>query len=364
MRSPALDGLRGFACLLVLLFHYVSSPIWRPAPGSALSWIKAIASMGWCGVDIFFVLSGFLLGGRCLERVSTPNYFRDFYLRRMLRILPLYFFFLLVGHLSLSLVFHEEKFHWINRPSPVWPFLIQLQNIQMALQQKLGPYWLSGTWSLAVEEHFYLLLPWLIYWSRSSRFFVHLLLSLIASSILFRGVLWLLIEDDGLPNYILTPSRWDALFIGVLGAWLFKRPSFTLWLRSNPKKLWLLSALLPVMLSIFLMPGVESIEESLRVFMYTLIALCALALLFLSLVSEGAMRFFSWAPLRFVGELSYPLYLIHPLVFGLVSTTLLGRKPFFTSPSQLWVSGVCFVIVLGLSWILHRLIERPLLAAR
>src|SRR5579863_2380246 len=82
-RISELDGLRGMAILLVVLYHYLS---WTH--GTRMPWLKGIFAIGWSGVDLFFVLSGFLIGGILLDARESPNYFKTFYARRALRILP------------------------------------------------------------------------------------------------------------------------------------------------------------------------------------------------------------------------------------------------------------------------------------
>ena len=98
-RIPQLDGLRGVAIALVVVFHYVNFAVESGAPG----WVKLLirpTSLGWSGVDLFFVLSGFLIGGILLDARESRNYFRVFYRRRACRILPLYFAFLAAATLA------------------------------------------------------------------------------------------------------------------------------------------------------------------------------------------------------------------------------------------------------------------------
>src|SRR5882724_11376744 len=93
-RVPELDGLRGVAILLVLLFHYIS--LEGPTKtGSWSSFLQRIVIMGWTGVDLFFVLSGFLIGGILIDVRGSPNYFKTFYARRFFRIIPIYYLWIL-----------------------------------------------------------------------------------------------------------------------------------------------------------------------------------------------------------------------------------------------------------------------------
>src|SRR5882672_5687186 len=88
-RIPALDGLRGVAILMVLLNHFL--PDRNYAPSRVMTWLSNAARSGWAGVDLFFVLSGFLITGILIEAKASPHYFRNFYMRRVLRIFPLYY---------------------------------------------------------------------------------------------------------------------------------------------------------------------------------------------------------------------------------------------------------------------------------
>ena len=89
-RILALDGIRGLAMILVLVWHFLSCQV-RTTPGSSIAYMMKLLSYSWAGVDLFFVLSGFLIGGILLDQRSSPNYFIPFYLRRACRIFPLYY---------------------------------------------------------------------------------------------------------------------------------------------------------------------------------------------------------------------------------------------------------------------------------
>jgi len=109
-RIAQLDGIRGIAILLVLVWHYFSVQV-HPDPGSTLSYIVRASSLAWSGVDLFFVLSGFLIAGILLDNRDTSNFFRIFYLRRVSRIFPLYFLLLgLFIWLSHTAIFTSPAF--------------------------------------------------------------------------------------------------------------------------------------------------------------------------------------------------------------------------------------------------------------
>ena len=153
---PALDGLRGVAILMVLWFHYYG-PIYKFCASPFDRFIVLTINTGWMGVDLFFALSGFLITGILLDAKGAPHYFRNFYARRALRIFPIYYGFLFV------ILIVIPRFHQYS------PGLAQTVRDQAWLwlygtniATTFFPIKLAGflhTWSLAVEEHFYLVWP-------------------------------------------------------------------------------------------------------------------------------------------------------------------------------------------------------------
>jgi peptidoglycan/LPS O-acetylase OafA/YrhL len=163
-RIPELDGLRGIGIGLILVYHYLLLAI-LPAPGSLLWYFQASGRLAWTGVDLFFVLSGFLIGGILLDARESSNYFQVFYMRRFYRIVPLYaaclFIVLVLTRFILPLV--SPRIHWVAvERIPSYAYALFIQNFWMAKQNTLGAFGLAVTWSLAIEEQFYLTLPILI----------------------------------------------------------------------------------------------------------------------------------------------------------------------------------------------------------
>ena len=161
-RVSQLDGVRGVAILLVLVWHYFGAQV-VAEPKSILHYCTHALSLTWSGVDLFFVLSGFLIAGILLDHHNTSNYFRVFYLRRVCRIFPLYFLLLaLFLCLSATNLSTSPSFRWLlHDPFPIWSYATFTQNILMGARGGFGPHWLGITWSLAVEEQFYLFVPFL-----------------------------------------------------------------------------------------------------------------------------------------------------------------------------------------------------------
>jgi len=145
---PELDGLRGVAILMVLLFHFGGPPI------NLCTWLL---SYGWAGVDLFFVLSGFLITTILLNTKDSPQYFSSFYGRRVLRIFPLYF-------MALALYFHVEMPWLVSHKQATavsvgdqlwcWFYLLNWHDVTAGINGNL-----SHLWSLSIEEQFYLVWP-------------------------------------------------------------------------------------------------------------------------------------------------------------------------------------------------------------
>jgi peptidoglycan/LPS O-acetylase OafA/YrhL len=154
---PELDGLRGFAVGLVLVRHF-----WPNA--GFLSAAAPLADLGWIGVDLFFVLSGFLITGILMDSIGRPDYYQRFYKRRAFRIFPLYYAFLLL--MFLFLAFWRQGYY-LQRlrsewGSPLW-FVVYLANFVSAYSGKLVPFGpLGPLWSLQIEEQFYVFFPVLV----------------------------------------------------------------------------------------------------------------------------------------------------------------------------------------------------------
>jgi len=208
---PVLDGLRGIAILLVLGTHFAQGGHHNPV----LKIFFAVTSFGWSGVDLFFVLSGFLITRILLSAKGAKGYFRNFYMRRVLRIFPLYY-----GVLGASLVLAPL---FVQGPKPglsqLWLWLYG-QNLREALtgmpsvmQNPLGLYF-GHFWSLAVEEHFYLVWPAIVLFSSLST--LKRVCGVIVVCALFMRIGAVLVGATVDVVHDATPFRMDALAIGGL----------------------------------------------------------------------------------------------------------------------------------------------------
>jgi peptidoglycan/LPS O-acetylase OafA/YrhL len=203
-----IDGLRAIAILLVVGWHYLGA---SDGPQS-LPWRMFI--FGRSGVDLFFVLSGYLITSILLNNRSSPNYFSAFYGRRAFRILPIYGVMLMIFFAGkLSGVGHSLFVGAL----PWWSYAVGLQNIWMTIDQTYGAIWLAGTWSLAIEEQFYLLFPLIVLWLPPAALPRFLIATLILCPI---GRIISYQAGDAFGYYVLMPLRADILAVGALIAWL------------------------------------------------------------------------------------------------------------------------------------------------
>jgi len=212
-----LDGLRGIAIILVLLFHAFLELKWD---SPAISAVAKVPTAGWVGVDVFFVLSGFLITGILLDTKSNFAYFRNFYARRALRIFPVYYLVMATVFLVLPLfgLFTTDGLRLIqSRQLWLWS---HLTNLGFVYHRKVwaSSDWLDLThlWSLAVEEQFYLFWPVIVYFL-PNRGLKIACAGCIAISFLLRFSLWQLGMRNG-ALYFPTPCRLDGLAIGALVA--------------------------------------------------------------------------------------------------------------------------------------------------
>jgi peptidoglycan/LPS O-acetylase OafA/YrhL len=353
-RLEALDGLRGLAILVVVAFHamFLDPALLGSSRPATTEWYPSLALVGWCGVDVFFVLSGFLITGILLRSKGAPGYFRNFYARRALRIFPLYY--LVVGLLLFGL----------GRPATSGAekasYLLYYQNVRYALVGE-GSFDAARlvTWSLAIEEQFYLVWPTVV-WLCSRRALARVCVAVVVGAIALR--LWLL--AGGLhTTHFLTPCRLDTLAVGAL---LALRPPPPRWL--GVALAWLgVGGLLAVARA----TG-NPFPESIPMQRWGLLAALALAIGLLTLARQPGLvaAVCRFGPLRALGQVSYCVYLVHYLVVEQVAHGVQalpdGAKQAVAAalPPQAIAAllGLCCLcgswLIAAISW---RLVEAPIL---
>jgi peptidoglycan/LPS O-acetylase OafA/YrhL len=332
-RFVQLDGLRGLAILLVI-FHNESTEY-------PLLYIDRIFANGWMGVDLFFVLSGFLITGILLDTKHSDGYFKNFYARRCLRIWPLYYSLLFFMFVVVPFLRPSEGHIVFARSSPWWAYPLYLQNFLVPIPAgAAGP--LGVTWSLAIEEQFYLVWP-LIVRSCSS-----VLLRRIAVSVVcFSPVLRLFLAAQGVIIYSNTFSRVDGLMAGALLAIVVRSADFVP--SRFLKKAWIM-----LFIALPLAFLTEALNE--RWIVFSMSALASASLVYLSLFSK--QRWLQAALnnrfMVYTGTISYGLYLLHKIPFDIAKTLSLHRYPVLIVPILL---AACYGMA-ALSW---ELFEKPFL---
>lgn len=313
----ALDGVRGVAILLVLAFHLLT-PV---AQGFGQNFAARLCQMGWVGVDLFFVLSGFLITGILLEARGSEHYFFNFYARRTVRIFPLYYAVLLGVFVILPLIGAAALLGEggrLARQDQAW-FWLYATNFRVARVDFVYRS-LNHLWSLAVEEQFYLAWPFLVAWLSGSSL-RRLCWFFIAAALAIRAGI---IFDGRFPvaAYTLMPCRVDAFGCGALVALARRRGDIatTLW---SSGRAWL--ALLAALILLFgVIQRPISTNPAIATAGYTLLALFFATSIaqVLSHPTGRASRVMSMRALTLCGTYSYALYMFHPMVHSAVHSTL------------------------------------------
>jgi len=366
-RIPELDGLRGIACLMVLVWHYfgvvdlssgamqlVSQNLGVPTPGSgsghaSVSWITML---GASGVDLFFVLSGFLISGILFDNTNSPTYFRTFFVRRVCRIFPVYYLVFLSLLLVLPLAQYLPALNiWLLRDlMPLWSYATFTQNIFMAFDSSTngGGRWIGMTWSVAVEEHFYLLFPFVVRFlsQRAVR-------DLAVLSIFGAAILRVLADKVGIWYYPLLPCRIDCMAIGVLLAYSLRQPGVAPWLRENRGRIYMAMAL-SVLGFIFFKDNMLG---------YTWIAMAFGCVLLLVVIHPETWlaSICRWSSLQKVGLLSYGIYMFHQAVNGTMHAAFFEYRPIIRDLATLGVTCVSVGLTLALALASYHLMEKHFL---
>lgn len=353
MRMPGLDLLRAIAIVWVMLFH--SFLVGGLGPDWA--WLSRY---GWMGVDLFFVLSGFLIGGQVLAPLARGERlaFGDFYLRRAFRILPAF-----LAVLAIYLLW--PGFHEAPGMEPWWKFATFTMNLSIDYGRNAA---FSHAWSLCVEEHFYLLFPllaWALMRKPAGWRFVTLGVLLVLGGILLRSAIWLhFTEADPDRNWFVeelyypTWCRLDGLLAGVALAALRQfRP--TLWERGQAHANGVLVLGLGVLaLAIWLFRDrVGLLGNSVG---WPVLALGLALLVFAGAERRSLIGRWRVPGAAWLAAVSYSLYLMHKQMYHLLESAY---------GPQLQDKGVLAFVAYGVAALaggalLHYAVERPFLRLR
>ena len=310
-------------------------------------WVEKVCIWGWAGVDLFFVLSGFLITGIILDARHKPRFYRNFYVRRILRIWPVYYLLLFLDYLLLPLVFGGfwnmldklRSGHWLA-------YIFFVQNLfAITLPGTIGP-----TWSLAIEQQFYL------FWAPiARRLRLHTLLGLLGFVLCASPFLRLAFGGRINPTH--TLAHLDGLAVGGLIA---------VGVRLLPSALdlwkWIARvALLCGLSGVFLMLSHGSAFTS------TLLAIGFGGMLLSAVLPNGFgfyQRALQWGPLVHVGKVSYGLYVMHILVFAVLG----GYVDKYLDPlgpaANLSIVAIRLIASIAFASLLWKYFEQPILGLK
>jgi len=358
-RFPALDGIRALAIILVFFAHYGGG-----AHGNfVLKVLNEVRKRGWLGVDIFFVLSGFLITGILYDTRNDSHFFSRFYARRSVRIFPVFYLTALILLLLTPIL--QLQWRWLQLT-----FLAYLGNffanhdfsLYAVLSKSHHPtadVTIGHVWSLCVEEQFYLIWP-LVVWmvrDRTKLLWTAVVLSLAALGL--RCAMCLHFPPELAEQWIVRtlPFRMDTLLLGGILALLLRGPHADRWQRASRGIFLVMSA---GVLALFLLsPDYDS--PWLLTIGYTLLALASAGLIGAT-IKPGSpeFRLFSLKPLLILGKYSYGFYIYH-LLFRMAWITLVlvpvGRKTHSLALAGIVELGSAFVVTFLVSKLSYDLFE-------
>jgi peptidoglycan/LPS O-acetylase OafA/YrhL len=353
-RAAGLDTLRGAAILAVLTHHFIHGTGVIRTP--ALHWLEQFTSHCFLGVDLFFVLSGFLIGTSLMASRGDETYFSAYFARRIGRIFPLYYCWLAIFILmtftgverlenGLPLLLRTEGVPWES-------YLTFTQNFFAAREGNWGAAWMAVTWSLAVEMHFYLLAAVAIYLV-PVRYVGVLAVAVIAAAA------WLRINGgySGFAQLVLTQVRIDMPFAGVLAAWLLFDDRIRSFVARHAATLRIVAVSLIVLFNL----NYVYFEIPTRIpFSVTLIAFTLAVIAFSQPWGTGAniaVRCVRWCGVR-----CYGIYIFHVGILGLVSSAMYGwphnSLPLYAAWRVVIVALIVTFALAAASW---KYFEKPIL---
>ncbi|MGX9393853.1 acyltransferase family protein [Nitrobacteraceae bacterium UC4446_H13] len=312
-RIKELDGIRGVAVLMVLVWHFVGC-MTVPANGGLDFALYATTIFGRTGVDLFFVLSGFLIIGILVDNREAANFFRAFYIRRIARIFPAYFLLIVVYWVCVVAIGPSPAFNAsYGLAIHLGAQVTFLYNWLMAIANGAVSSGFSVTWSIAIEEQFYLIAP-LCIWLTPRKHLIKLLLGGAALAIGLRAAFYAIGPKYSLAPYILPFTRMDCLCAGGLLALAWRTPAaFAIIKKIAPATLAILS-----MLVVLLVFCITTGNTSAHMYYWGHTTLSAFYFFVLLLVLVCPPRQLRNPILTSVGSISYGLYLFHPLFISLI----------------------------------------------
>jgi peptidoglycan/LPS O-acetylase OafA/YrhL len=361
-RVTQLDAIRGFALCMVLTIHsfHVQPLSW------ATKVLERMLPTMWISVDLFFVLSGYLITGILIRTRSQPGYFRRFYIRRVLRILPAYYlilvliFFVLPHFDSFVRAFAEMS----SREGFAWTYWLHVQNLLFAIGKPDLPW--PGTyhfWSLAVEEQYYLLWPFVVLAAPPALFRrICVYLFLLCAGVKLVEVAT---HGDWILIYMGTPTRIDGLAAGSFVACL-SRDEATRWARPATIAAFIAGAVLLVIQA--LTPEPHDVRSTAAI---TTLAACAFGVALLRVharVPPLTRDLLKSRVLVWLGVHSYGIYLLHLPILMLVTSFMMGHRAWLhalpVNAINFALGTASLAVTLPIAWLMFRAIEKPAMDLR
>ncbi|HPP88429.1 MAG TPA: acyltransferase [bacterium] len=351
-----MHGIRAIAILLVLFYHCSEVLPAKYLMSTPFKYLIKIVRNGWVGVDIFFVLSGFLIGGQLIKEIKTTGAlnFKKFYLKRILRIFPAYYIALIIY------IFVDKKYN---------EYLLIINQI-LYLHNYLG-YIYGISWSLAIEEQFYLLLPYFLY---SIRIFIrcnlkitfYIFCAVISLPLIFRTIAYFNLKNiydtqfiiDNI--YILFHTRLDELMYGVLASWLYLEKKATR-LYSN---IFFQMLLLIIIYSMIYISGFSGSAYKI-IFQFSILGfIFSQFMITIMYIKKNIIcRILQSSFFVFISKISYALYLYHEITIILFKKNNIHFNEIFNSPILNYF--LYFIVIFSLTIIISLLswyiVEYPFL---
>ncbi len=334
-----LDGVRAIAALMVLVFHCFQITTYHSTTGILL---QKIGFLGQTGVSLFFVLSGFLITRILIQQKNEPHFIVHFFIRRALRIFPLYFLYLCLMYFIFPFVFNKTSPDF----SQQWYYWFYLQDFAITFRwPAIGP---KHFWSLAIEEHFYLIWPFIILFNKTKG-----IVATIALFIIISAITRILLVQNGFETYFFTFARLDEISLGCLLALLESKGFLLKW------------KIKPITILLITMAGIAGIlwfqfsslaNPVIQVIKYQLIS----ATYFLSVVWVLIAPSHFWITkilssrfLVFTGSISYGIYVYQAIAIEMTRAFEIQNNALFF----LGVTITCYTI----ATVSYFLFEKPIL---
>lgn len=350
-----LDGFRGLAILIVTINRFAKYVPTETLTGAVCA---KVFELGERGVDLFFVLSGFLITGVLLETREQAGFFRNFFARRTLRIFPLYFA-ALFGLLILIPAIWPSSHPFQAAQEQQFYLWTYLANVRIAMTREWCLGSLDHFWSLAVEEHFYLLWPFIVWGLGRKRTFVFALA--FAATCALARISFAMLSENETATDVMSFFRFDGLLLGSAIACLVREPHDLQRFGRAAKYVWL--ATVPIIFMLALHGGrLLTISHSIWAIFWT----CVLVMLLTSSRNNPLAGMFRQSWIRSLGKYSYAMYVFQnpliPILAGVLSVsgiaTILSMNPDTAILPTIIYTVIMFAITYGIAILSWHLLEK------